>query len=33
MGVGADYLVTRNVKDLKPALLAVIQPVELLAIL
>jgi hypothetical protein len=33
MGVGADCLVTRNVKNFQPALLTVIQTVELLAIL
>lgn len=31
--VKADYLLTRNVRDFQPALLEVIQPVELLAIL
>ena len=31
--INADYLLTRNVKDYKPALLTVIQPAELLAVL
>ncbi len=31
--VHADYLLTRNVRDYQPALMEVIQPVELLAIL
>jgi hypothetical protein len=31
--IKADYLLTRNVKDYQPALLNVIQPAELLAIL
>ena len=31
--IKAQYLVTRNVRDYSPALLAVIQPAELLAIL
>jgi hypothetical protein len=31
--IKADYLLTRNVRDYQPAPLAVIQPVELLAIL
>jgi hypothetical protein len=31
--IRADYLLTRNVKDYQPALLEVVQPVELLAIL
>ena len=31
--IHADYLLTRNVKDFKPALLTVIQPAELLAVL
>jgi hypothetical protein len=31
--IQADYLLTRNVKDYQPALLVVIQPAELLAIL
>jgi len=30
---GADFLVTRNIKDYKPALLPVIQPVDLLSTL
>jgi hypothetical protein len=29
----ADYLLTRNVRDYEPALLEVIQPAELLAVL
>jgi hypothetical protein len=33
MQIHADYLATRNVKDYQPALIEVIQPVELLAIL
>ena len=31
--INADYLLTRNVKDYQPALLTVIQPAELLAVL
>jgi hypothetical protein len=31
--VKADYLVTRNVDDYQPALLEVVQPAELLAVL
>lgn len=31
--VHADYLVTRNIRDYQPALLAVIQPADLLSIL
>ena len=31
--IRADYLATRNIKDYQPALLTVIQPAELLAIL
>ena len=31
--IQADYLLTRNVKDYKPALFTVIQPAELLAVL
>ena len=31
--INADYLLTRNVKDYKPAMVEVIQPAELLAVL
>lgn len=31
--IGADYLVTRNVRDYKPGPLPVLQPVELLALM
>jgi hypothetical protein len=33
MQIQADYLLTHNVRDFQPALLPVIQPAELLAIL
>lgn len=31
--IGADYLLTRNVRDYQPAPLSIVQPAELLAIL
>jgi predicted nucleic acid-binding protein len=31
--IGADYLLTRNVRDYQPAPMAVVQPAELLAVL